>query len=73
MALNGLHLLIHSHPTTPSKIRYSTEIYMELYISASSTCHFRFLGRLRSDFNEINIAIFTIRYPFKIEIIMKIA
>ena len=30
MALNGLHLFIHSHPTTPSKIRYSTEIYMEL-------------------------------------------
>ena len=30
MALNGLHLFIHSHPTTPSKIRDSTEIYMEL-------------------------------------------
>ena len=30
MALNGLHLFIHSHPTTPSKIRYSTEMYIEL-------------------------------------------
>ena len=35
MALNGLHLFIHSPPpppppTTPSKIRYSTEMYIEL-------------------------------------------
>ena len=29
MALNGLHLFIHSHPTTPSKIRDSTEMYIE--------------------------------------------
>ena len=59
----------------PQKIRYSTEMYMELIMSLyiSASCHFRFLGRLQSDFNEINIAIFTIRYPFKIEITMKIA
>ena len=33
MALNGLHLFIHSHPTTPSKIRYSTEMYLELTVA----------------------------------------